>query len=296
MDEEDALAAEARLGRQTIGSGRNGRRRQALRLRGSAVTVRPASPVTTEPDDHGAPVTTQKPVGHRAGVRPGWWPPSTSTAPSPTGQRLAVLVAVQGRRRVVAAGLALLGKLAAAALFGGRYADEPRKRSSGAPWPDSRPTRRRRGPPPSDSTTTAGGPAPMSGNRWSGTAPGHHLVIVSASLETYLVPVGQELGVDTVVATAWPWRRRSPDRRLRRRQLSRRREDRRVRQWMEARSRRPPTTPPAPLPSQPSSGPTATAKATANCSGVPTSVSMWVGWPPRRPARVPAPVGSSRSP
>ncbi len=158
--------------------------------------------MTTEPDDHGAPVTTPKPVGHRAGaglVVAAFDFDGTLTHGGSVWQ---FLVAVQGRRRVVAAGLALLGKLAAAALFGGRYADEAKEALF----------RRTLAGLPADETATRAAAFGLDHYRrrartdvrqqmeWH-RARGHHLVIVSASLETYLVPVGQELGVDTVVAT-----------------------------------------------------------------------------------------------
>jgi phosphatidylglycerophosphatase C len=112
------------------------------------------------------------------------------------------LVAVRGRRRVAAAGLVLALPLAGAALLGGRYADRAKEALF----------RRTLGGLPTDELAAAGRAFGLAHYRrraradvrarleWH-RAQGHRLVIVSASLELYLDAVGEELGVDAVVAT-----------------------------------------------------------------------------------------------
>jgi phosphatidylglycerophosphatase C len=112
------------------------------------------------------------------------------------------LVALRGRRRVLAAAAVLAGRLALAALLGGRWADAAkealfRHTLAGLPADDvqrvadafGRAHLRRRG---RGETRRR-----MEWHR----ARGHRLVIVSASPEWYLEAVGEELKVDGVVAT-----------------------------------------------------------------------------------------------
>ena len=112
------------------------------------------------------------------------------------------LVAIRGRRRVVIAGLALSGRLAAAALLGGRHADGAKealfRRTLAGLRADEL-----------DIDAAAFGLAHYRAHaradvrarlEWH-RAEGHRLVIVSASPEPYLVAVGRELRVDAVVAT-----------------------------------------------------------------------------------------------
>jgi phosphatidylglycerophosphatase C len=112
------------------------------------------------------------------------------------------LAALRGRRPVMAAAVALWGPLAAAALFGGRYADDAKEALF---------RRTLAGLPAADTATKAAAFGLDHYRRraradvrhrleWH-RARGHLLVIVSASLDVYLVPVGHELGVDAVVAT-----------------------------------------------------------------------------------------------
>jgi phosphatidylglycerophosphatase C len=112
------------------------------------------------------------------------------------------LVALRGRRPVVAAAVALFGPLVGAALFGGHYADDAKEALF---------RRTLSGLPASDTATRAAAfglehyrrharPDVRRRLEWH-RARGHRLVIVSASLEAYLIPVGHELGVDAVVAT-----------------------------------------------------------------------------------------------
>jgi phosphatidylglycerophosphatase C len=112
------------------------------------------------------------------------------------------LVALRGRRRVVLATAVLAGRLAVAAVLGGRFADGVkealfRRTLAGIPAEEL------------DTRAAAFGLAHYRRRaradvrrrlEWH-RAQGHRLIIVSASLESYLVPVGRELGVDAVVAT-----------------------------------------------------------------------------------------------
>jgi phosphatidylglycerophosphatase C len=112
------------------------------------------------------------------------------------------LVAVRGRRAVVGAALALLGPLAAAALLGGHHADDAKEALF----------RRLLGGHPAEALAAqaaAFGPAHYRRHaradvrrrlEWH-RARGHRLLIVSASPELYLDPVGTELAVDRVEAT-----------------------------------------------------------------------------------------------
>jgi phosphatidylglycerophosphatase C len=112
------------------------------------------------------------------------------------------LVAVGGRRRVLGAGVALIAQLATAAAFGGRYADEAKESLF----------RRVLGGRGADDVRCQGDAFGREHYRRHARADvrrrmewhrsqGHRLLIVSASLETYLAVVGEELGVDAVVAT-----------------------------------------------------------------------------------------------
>jgi phosphatidylglycerophosphatase C len=112
------------------------------------------------------------------------------------------LVAISGRRRVVGAALALAGPLAAAALFGGRFADEAKQALF----------RRTLAGLPVDELTTRAAAFGLAHYRCRARADirqrlewhrarGHHLLLVSASPEIYLAAVGVELGVDAVLAT-----------------------------------------------------------------------------------------------
>jgi phosphatidylglycerophosphatase C len=112
------------------------------------------------------------------------------------------LVAIRGRRPVVTAGVVLAGRLALAAAFGGRFADEAKEALFRRTLAGLR-------------ADELAGPAAAFGRshyrrharadvrarlEWH-RAQGHRLVIVSASPALYLAGVGQELGVDAVVAT-----------------------------------------------------------------------------------------------
>jgi phosphatidylglycerophosphatase C len=109
------------------------------------------------------------------------------------------LVAVGGRRRVVAAAVLLSGRLALAAAFGGRFADDAKealfRRTLGGLGAGE-----------------LAGPAAVFGRshysrharadvrarlEWH-RAEGHRIVIVSASLDCYLAPVAEDLGVGLV--------------------------------------------------------------------------------------------------
>jgi phosphatidylglycerophosphatase C len=112
------------------------------------------------------------------------------------------LVAMRGRRRVVTAAAALIVPLAAAAVLGGRHADDAKealfRRTLGGLRADETAGR-----------ATAFGLAHYRRRARSDVrrrvewhrARGHRLVIVSASLESYLTAVGEELAVDAVLAT-----------------------------------------------------------------------------------------------
>ncbi len=112
------------------------------------------------------------------------------------------LVAVSGRRRVVAAAAASAGRLAAAALIGGRFADDGKEALF---------RRTLAGLPADEMATEAADFGRAHYRRHARTdvrrrlewhrARGHRLLIVSASPEAYLAPVGEDLGVDAVVAT-----------------------------------------------------------------------------------------------
>jgi phosphatidylglycerophosphatase C len=112
------------------------------------------------------------------------------------------LVALRGRRPVLAAAVGLFGPLVGAALFGGGHADDAKEALF---------RRTLAGLPASEATTTAAAFGLAHYRRHARAdvrrrlewhrARGHRLVIVSASPEIYLVPVGHELGVDAVVAT-----------------------------------------------------------------------------------------------
>ncbi len=112
------------------------------------------------------------------------------------------LSAVRGRRRVVAAGASLVVKLAAAALFGGRYSDEAkealfRRTLAGIPAGELAATAEEFGL----AHYRRRGRADVRERLEWHRAQGHLLLIVSASPEAYVAAVGRELGVDTVVAT-----------------------------------------------------------------------------------------------
>jgi phosphatidylglycerophosphatase C len=112
------------------------------------------------------------------------------------------LVALRGRRPVVAAAVALFGPLVGAALFGGRHADDAkealfRRTLSGLPVSDAATKAAAFGLDHYRRRARADVRRRLEWHR----ARGHRLVIVSASLEIYLIPVGHQLGVDTVIAT-----------------------------------------------------------------------------------------------
>jgi phosphatidylglycerophosphatase C len=112
------------------------------------------------------------------------------------------LAAVSGRRRVVQAALAHVGALAAAAAFGGRHADAAKEAlfvgtlggldeaelEAGATQFGLDHYRRHARADVRDRL------------EWH-RAQGHRLLIVSASPEIYLTPLGRELAVDGVIAT-----------------------------------------------------------------------------------------------
>jgi phosphatidylglycerophosphatase C len=112
------------------------------------------------------------------------------------------LVAIRGRRQVVTAALVLSGRLAAAAVRGGRYADGAKEALFGRTLAGL----------PADELAARAGRFGLAHYRrrarsdvrarleWHRAA-GHRLIIVSASPESYLLAVGRELGVDAVVAT-----------------------------------------------------------------------------------------------
>jgi phosphatidylglycerophosphatase C len=112
------------------------------------------------------------------------------------------LVALRGRRRVAAAAAAGAGSLALAAALGGGHADRAKEallrrtlagldveEFSAAAAAFGRAHYRRHAR------------ADVADRLEWHRARGHRLVIVSASLECYLAPVGEDLGVDAVVAT-----------------------------------------------------------------------------------------------
>jgi phosphatidylglycerophosphatase C len=112
------------------------------------------------------------------------------------------LVAVAGRRQVVTAALVLALPLVAAALLGGRYADGAkealfRRTLAGLPADELAAAGRAFGLEHYRRRARADVRARLEWHR----AQGHRLVIVSASPALYLAGVGQELGVDAVVAT-----------------------------------------------------------------------------------------------
>ncbi len=112
------------------------------------------------------------------------------------------LVAIRGRRRVVTAALVLSGRLAGAAVRGGRYADGAKEALFGRTLAGL----------PADELAARAGRFGLTHYRrrarsdvrarleWHRAA-GHRLIIVSASPEAYLLAVGLELGVDAVVST-----------------------------------------------------------------------------------------------
>ena len=112
------------------------------------------------------------------------------------------LVSLRGRRRVAAAAAAVSTRLAAAAVLGGHHADDAKEAlfrrtlaglradevaKQAAEFGRAHYRRRAR--------------ADVRRRLEWHRARGHRLVIVSASLDCYLAPVGEELGVDAVVAT-----------------------------------------------------------------------------------------------
>jgi len=112
------------------------------------------------------------------------------------------LVTMVGWRRVLAAAVAVMGKLAAAALLGGGHADEAkealfRRTLTGLPVDDTATRAAAFGRAHYRRHARADVRARMEWHR----ARGHRLLIVSASLESYLDAVGRDLGVDAVVAT-----------------------------------------------------------------------------------------------
>jgi phosphatidylglycerophosphatase C len=112
------------------------------------------------------------------------------------------LVAMAGRGRVVTAALVLALPLAAAAVFGGGYADRAkealfRRTLAGLPAGELASAGQAFGLEHYQKRARADVRARLEWHR----ARGDRLVIVSASLELYLAAVGRELGVDTVVAT-----------------------------------------------------------------------------------------------
>jgi HAD superfamily hydrolase (TIGR01490 family) len=112
------------------------------------------------------------------------------------------LVAIRGRRRVLAAGAILARRLVTAALIGGHYTDEAKEALF----------RRTLAGLPADQVADSAVAFGLAHYRrrarsdvrerleWH-RAQGHRLVIVSASLDFYLNAVGRELGVDAVLAT-----------------------------------------------------------------------------------------------
>jgi len=112
------------------------------------------------------------------------------------------LTALRGRGPVVRATPPLVGKLALAALLGGHHADEAKEDLF----------RRTLGGLGTDELAAAATAFGLAHYRRHARADvrrrlewhrdrGHRLLIVSASLECYLAPVAEELGVDAVVAT-----------------------------------------------------------------------------------------------
>jgi HAD superfamily hydrolase (TIGR01490 family) len=109
------------------------------------------------------------------------------------------LVAIRGRRPVVTAGVVLAGRLALAAAFGGRFADEAKEALFRRTLAGLR-------------ADELAGPAAAFGRshyrrharadvrarlEWHRTR-GHRIVIVSASLDCYLAPLAADLGVGLV--------------------------------------------------------------------------------------------------
>jgi phosphatidylglycerophosphatase C len=112
------------------------------------------------------------------------------------------LVAMAGRWRVVRAALVLSGRLAVAAAFGGRFADDAkealfRRTLAGIPTDDLKIRADVFGREHYRRHARADVRAQLEWHRTQG----HRLVIVSASLDCYLDAVGHELAVDAVVAT-----------------------------------------------------------------------------------------------
>jgi phosphatidylglycerophosphatase C len=112
------------------------------------------------------------------------------------------LTAVRGRRRVVTAAVVLAGRLLLAALLGGHYADEAkeallRRTLAGLPAAEVAATAAAFG---RSHYARHARPDVRRRLEWH-RAVGHRIVIVSASLELYVGVVGQELGVDAVLAT-----------------------------------------------------------------------------------------------
>ncbi len=100
------------------------------------------------------------------------------------------------------AAVAVAGRLAAGALLGGRYADDAkealfRRTLGGLPVEEFASRAAVFGPAHYRRHARADVRARLEWHR----ARGDRLAIVSASLECYLIPVAEELGVDTVVAT-----------------------------------------------------------------------------------------------
>lgn len=119
------------------------------------------------------------------------------------GSVWAFLSAVAGRRRVVAAAARHLPSLVAAALFGGRHADDAKERLfeaalGGRPAAVVEAEAERFGRDHFRRHARADVRERLEAHRRLG----HRLVIVSASPELYLRPVAAELGVDGLIATA----------------------------------------------------------------------------------------------
>jgi len=112
------------------------------------------------------------------------------------------LVAIRGRRAVLTAGAVLAGRLAAAAVVGGRFTDAAKEALF----------RRTLGGLPADEVADRAASFGLDHYRRRARADvrarldwhrrqGHRLLIVSASPDCYLGAVGRELGVDAVLAT-----------------------------------------------------------------------------------------------
>jgi phosphatidylglycerophosphatase C len=112
------------------------------------------------------------------------------------------LIAMTGRRRVATAALAVSWKLAVAAILGGRAADEAkealfRRTLAGIPVAELGPRAAQFGLEHYGRRERAGTRARLEWHRARGDA----LVLVSASPELYVRPVGERLGMDAVLAT-----------------------------------------------------------------------------------------------